>query len=198
MQSEILDNRPSFDQIFLEICNVIAKRATCDRRHVGAVITIDNRIVATGYNGSTPGEAHCNEPELYYTCTKCNKKQLTGYPFPRDPALLLCQDQLCRGALKECHGGHIMIGGSCVRTIHAEINALLQCAHMGIQLRGSNPKLYCNTNPCLSCLRAAISAGINTIIYSEVYRPNPEGERLVTELPHVKLIYMPLDKTEGG
>ena len=189
-------NRPSFDQIFLEICDVVAKRSTCDRRYVGAVITIDNRIVATGYNGSIPGEPHCSDPEEFWQCERCGKKTTT----PTKPEWIsidkeyVCSNTFCRGRAVPRKGGHIMVDTHCVRTVHSEINALLQCAYMGVQLRGAGAKIYCNTIPCLTCTRAILAAGIYTIIYSGVYRPSPEVERLAKELPHVKLVYMPLEK----
>lgn len=53
-------NRPSFDQIFLEIAHVVSKRATCARRAVGAVITdSEHRILSTGYNGVPAKMPHC-------------------------------------------------------------------------------------------------------------------------------------------
>ena len=54
-------DRPSWDEIFLEICDTVAKRSTCDRRHVGAVLVKDKHIIATGYNGSLPGLSHCDD-----------------------------------------------------------------------------------------------------------------------------------------
>ncbi len=51
--------RPTWDEYFLEIAKVVAKRSTCIRRNVGAVITLDNRIIATGYNGPPSKLAHC-------------------------------------------------------------------------------------------------------------------------------------------
>lgn len=53
--------RPSWDEYFLKMARVCAERATCDRRHVGAVIVRDNHPIATGYNGAPPGLAHCDE-----------------------------------------------------------------------------------------------------------------------------------------
>ena len=52
--------RESWDDYFMKICDLIATRATCDRLHVGALIVKDRRILATGYNGSPPGMAHCD------------------------------------------------------------------------------------------------------------------------------------------
>ena len=52
-------NRPSWDEYFLEIANLVAKRSTCLRRQYGAVIVKDNIIVSTGYNGAARGEPNC-------------------------------------------------------------------------------------------------------------------------------------------
>jgi len=54
-------NRPTWDEYFMEMAELTAKRATCSRRQVGAVIVRDNRAVATGYNGAPRGLAHCEE-----------------------------------------------------------------------------------------------------------------------------------------
>lgn len=52
--------RPTWHDYFTEIAAVVAKRATCPRAHCGAVlVSPDNRILGTGYNGSAPGEPHC-------------------------------------------------------------------------------------------------------------------------------------------
>jgi dCMP deaminase len=53
--------RPDWDSYFLSIAKVVAQRATCARAMVGAVIVRDNKILATGYNGSPSGEPHCLE-----------------------------------------------------------------------------------------------------------------------------------------
>jgi len=47
-------------QMFMEIAKVVAKRSTCARLNVGAVITINDRIVSIGYNGPPSGHAHCS------------------------------------------------------------------------------------------------------------------------------------------
>lgn len=44
----------------MAIAETIAKRGTCDRLQVGAIIMRDNRVISTGYNGNVSGEAHCN------------------------------------------------------------------------------------------------------------------------------------------
>lgn len=56
-----MSQRPSWDDYFLEIAETVAKRSTCLRRRVGAVIVKDERILATGYNGAPRGLPHCEE-----------------------------------------------------------------------------------------------------------------------------------------
>ena len=53
--------RPDWDSYFMEIAEVVAKRSTCLRRQVGAVLVKDRQILATGYNGTPKGIAHCEE-----------------------------------------------------------------------------------------------------------------------------------------
>ena len=52
-------SRPSWDVYFMEMATLVAKRATCLRRQVGAVLVRDKKILATGYNGAPSGLAHC-------------------------------------------------------------------------------------------------------------------------------------------
>jgi len=51
--------RPGWDEYFMEITRLVAKRSTCLRRQVGAVLVKDKNILATGYNGAPSGVAHC-------------------------------------------------------------------------------------------------------------------------------------------
>ncbi len=53
--------RPSWDEYFMEIVELIKTRSTCKRRQVGALIVKDKRILATGYNGAPAGCKHCLE-----------------------------------------------------------------------------------------------------------------------------------------
>jgi dCMP deaminase len=53
--------RPTWDQYFLDIANVVSGRSTCLRRQVGALVVKDKRILTTGYNGAPRGLAHCSE-----------------------------------------------------------------------------------------------------------------------------------------
>ena len=53
--------RSSWDQYFMDIAKQVASRATCDRKHVGALLVRDRTILSTGYNGSIRGLPHCDE-----------------------------------------------------------------------------------------------------------------------------------------
>jgi dCMP deaminase len=53
--------RPAWPEYFMGITKMVAKRSTCLRRHVGAVLVKDKRILATGYNGAPAGLRHCEE-----------------------------------------------------------------------------------------------------------------------------------------
>jgi deoxycytidylate deaminase len=61
MAEERKHYRPSWDDYFMAIVKIVAARGTCDRLYAGSVLVKDNRIIATGYNGSPPGLPHCNE-----------------------------------------------------------------------------------------------------------------------------------------
>ena len=53
--------RPSWDEYFMQLTEVVKTRSTCLRRQVGAVLVKDNRVLATGYNGAPKGVPHCEE-----------------------------------------------------------------------------------------------------------------------------------------
>ena len=53
--------RPSWDEYFLDIAELVSRRSTCLRRNVGAVLVKDKRILATGYNGAPSRIRHCDE-----------------------------------------------------------------------------------------------------------------------------------------
>ncbi len=53
-------NRPDFDDIFMELAVNLAKRSHCIKKHVGAVLTKDTRIISIGYNGPPAGTHNCD------------------------------------------------------------------------------------------------------------------------------------------
>jgi dCMP deaminase len=67
--------------------------------------------------------------------------------------------------------GHLMVDGHCVRTIHAETNAIIQAALHGVSTRGAT--CYVTHLPCINCTKALINAGITRIVYEADYRKDP-------------------------
>lgn len=109
--------RPSWDEYFMEVARLAAKRSTCLRRQVGAVLVAEHRVLATGYNGSPAGLAHC----LDIGCLRQQKKipsgqrhelcraihaeqnaiiQAAKYGFAAKAAELYCSHQPCSICLK--------------------------------------------------------------------------------------------------
>lgn len=121
--------RLSWDEYFIAMTHLIAMRATCDRKHVGAVFVRDNRVIATGYNGSPPGLPHCDD---------------VGHDLVETDGRL-----------------------NCVRTVHAEQNAVHQAAQHGVSLVGS--VLYTNTFPCWMCAKALLSVRVSKVMYDADY-----------------------------
>ena len=56
-----MTERPSYDEYFMEMAHLVAKRSTCLRRNVGAILVKDKHILSTGYNGAPKGLEHCSE-----------------------------------------------------------------------------------------------------------------------------------------
>ena len=75
--------------------------------------------------------------------------------------------------------GCYMDDGHCVRTIHAEANALLQCARFGVAT--NNTVLYVTHFPCLQCCKQIIQAGITHVYYEHDYRNNSFAVQLFEE-----------------
>ncbi|MGE0084070.1 MAG: cytidine/deoxycytidylate deaminase family protein [Desulfococcaceae bacterium] len=75
-------SRPTWEEYFMAITDLVAKRSTCIRRSVGAVIVKDRRLLSTGYNGAPSGIAHCSE-------TGCLREKLNVPSGQRH--------ELCRG-----------------------------------------------------------------------------------------------------
>ncbi|MCP4869356.1 MAG: deaminase [Proteobacteria bacterium] len=119
-------SRLSWDEYFMTIAYQVATRATCDRKHVGAVIVRNKTILSTGYNGSIRGLEHCDD------------------------------------------AGHMMEDGHCVRTVHAEANAIAQAARNGVRIDDSS--IYVTASPCWGCFRLIMNSGIGRIAFGEFYR----------------------------
>lgn len=75
--------------------------------------------------------------------------------------------------------GHLLEDGHCVRTVHAEMNALLQCARHGRATEGAT--IYVTHYPCLNCMKSILQAGIKRVVYLNDYRNNPISAKLASE-----------------
>lgn len=135
-----MEIRPSWDEYFIGIAQQVATRSTCPRANVGSVVTLDNRILGTGYNGSVKGTRHCYD------------------------------------------AGCVVADGHCIRTIHAETNAILDAL-----LRGSvdGGTIYCTHQPCVHCSKLIAQVGIKRVVYLQEYPLTWDGERVVEELDFV-------------
>lgn len=67
LQTSLYFDRPSWDEYFMSIARVVATRSNCVKRNVAAVITMDRRLISTGYNGTPRGVTNCNEGG----CSRC-------------------------------------------------------------------------------------------------------------------------------
>lgn len=66
---------------------------------------------------------------------------------------------------------HLLVNGHCVRTVHAEQNAIGWCANRGIATLGAH--IYCTHFPCLTCAKLIITAGIVRVVYDQDYNVDP-------------------------
>ena len=117
--------RPSWDEYFMKLAMLASERATCPRMHCGCVLVKEREVIATGYNGSIPGDAHCEDV------------------------------------------GCLVVDNHCVRTNHAEMNAIVQAAKKGHILDGSFA--YVTNMPCTTCAKALIAAGVKRVVIFSDY-----------------------------
>ncbi|MBM7541694.1 ComE operon protein 2 [Amphibacillus cookii] len=85
--------------------------------------------------------------------------------------------------------GCYLIDGHCVRTVHAEMNAILQCAKFGAPTDGA--EIYVTHFPCLQCCKSIIQAGIKTVYYASDYKNHLYAQELFREA-HVDVECIPL------
>ena len=114
-------DRPSWDEYFMAIAEQVSRRSTCLRRHVGAVLVVDRRILATGYNGAPSGVPHCAE-------SGCLREQMAVPSGQRH--------ELCRGlhaeqnAIIQAAKHGVRIAGAMLYTTHHPCSMCAKaCAH---------------------------------------------------------------------
>lgn len=76
--------------------------------------------------------------------------------------------------------GCYVVDNHCIRTIHAEMNALLQCAKLGIST--DQAEVYVTHFPCLQCTKALLQAGIRKIYYLHDYHNDPYAVELIVQV----------------
>ncbi|MDX9993568.1 MAG: cytidine/deoxycytidylate deaminase family protein [Anaerolineales bacterium] len=85
--------------------------------------------------------------------------------------------------------GHLIVEGHCVRTIHAETNAIIQAALHGVSTKGAT--CYVTHFPCINCTKVLINAGITRIVYGEAYRVD-ENALTFLQKAQVEIVAHPL------
>jgi dCMP deaminase len=99
-----------------------------------------------------------------------------------------------RGLAHCTEDGHWMEDGHCVRTVHAEANAICQAARNGVRIEGAD--IYTTASPCWSCFRLIANSSIRRVFYGEFYRDQRSlevAEELGMEL--VDLSHLPAEAT---
>ncbi len=81
--------------------------------------------------------------------------------------------------MKEVHHGDGSVTSHCVRTVHAEQNAICQAARLGISLQGST--LYCRMTPCRVCAMLLINCGIVRVVCERRYHAGAESEEMFSQ-----------------
>jgi dCMP deaminase len=86
--------------------------------------------------------------------------------------------------------GHMMEEGHCVRTVHAEANAIAQAARNGVRVDAGD--IYVTASPCFGCYKLIANAGLKRIVFGEFYR----DERIfkLSELLGIKLDHLPIER----
>jgi len=133
--------RPSFDETYMDVVEAIAKRSTCIRKKVGAVITIDHRILSHGYNGVPSGLIHCCDTN------ECLKIKTGSEEY-----------KIC---------------------VHAEQNAICQCAKRGLALKGAT--LYVNADICITCAKLIVSCEIIRVVVKRDFKGTSDGLELLKQ-----------------
>ncbi|MFD2618247.1 ComE operon protein 2 [Terrilactibacillus laevilacticus] len=86
--------------------------------------------------------------------------------------------------------GCYVVDGHCIRTIHAEMNAILQCSKFGVPT--DNAEIYVTHFPCLHCCKAIIQSGIKKVHYATDYKNHPYAIQLFEEA-HVEVQKVPFN-----
>jgi dCMP deaminase len=121
------------------------------------------------------------------TRSTCDRKHV-GAVIVRDRTILSTGYNGSIRGLAHCDDkGHMMDNGHCVRTVHAEANAIAQAAKHGVNV--NNSSIYITASPCWTCFKLLANSGINEIVYGEFYQDEKIFEN--AKLASIKLIHLP-------
>jgi dCMP deaminase len=128
------------------------------------------------------------------TRSTCDRK-FVGAVIVRDKSILATGYNGSIRGLPHCdEEGHLMEEGHCVRTVHAEANAIVQAARNGVRIDGSS--IYVTASPCWGCFRLIANAGIARIAFGEFYR-DPRIFEVAAKLA-IELVDMSKSKPAAG
>ena len=98
----------------------------------------------------------------------CDRKNV-GAVIVRDKVILSTGYNGSIRGVKHCDEiGHLIENGHCVRTVHAEVNAVAQSAMNGTEIKNSS--IYLTASPCWPCFKVIVNSGIKKIYFGEFYR----------------------------
>lgn len=120
----------------------------------------------------------CPRLQVGAVVVKDNRIKGTGYNGSPS-GLAHCDDAGC-----------MMRGNHCVRTIHAEVNALLECSPE----ERKDATLYVTARPCAECSKLIINSGIKRVVYAVEYPPDYDWFK---DAPWIELVYMPITQGES-
>jgi dCMP deaminase len=116
------------------------------------------------------------------TCDRAH----VGCVLVRDRRILTTGYNGAPAGLPHCDEiGHLLIDGHCVRTLHAEQNAIIQGALHGVSIVDATA--YVTHQPCLTCAKMLINAGVRRVVYAGNY-PDANSRRFLEEA-HVELVH---------
>ena len=117
--------RPGWDEYYLGIARAVAVRSNCIRRQVGAVIVVDNAIIATGYNGTPVGVRNCCDGG----CPRCASEAPSGAAY--DSCICVHAEQ--NAIVFAARHGNATQGGTLYTTLRPCFGCLKESIQAGIR-----------------------------------------------------------------
>lgn len=153
--------RVSKDKYFLQMALLTATRGTCPRRQVGCVlVNALGHVIGTGYNGVPRGVPHCHE-------IKDTNQLPIGVNLNGDITFQM-PSNFCTGATYSSGEGL----DKC-QAVHAEQNALLQCADTQ-----QIAKAYISCSPCMHCIKLFMNTSCQELVFGEEYASAEDAKAL--------------------